>query len=176
VRVSRTSDDDERRTQHMDETTELIKAARQTQLEDLEAIVELLFGTTNCHGLSSIVGKMRAKIERRTEFGDAARAYTQAKLDHLELKSQIRAKARQCESLEEVDGPGGSYITGTPCWQQQTWTAPDDSEPLAVEDRCEACQESWELVQRRREIGRTLAGLATAMYGAFKREEDTHHG
>lgn len=104
-----------------------------------------------------------------TEFEKCAREYCEARLMYLDLKKQIRAKAAECDSLEEVNEPEHEYnpvIIGTPCWLETDGYG----DQLSVEDRCEACQENQVLVEKRRAIGRKLAGLAMAMYRAFQQE------
>jgi hypothetical protein len=83
------------------------------------------------------------------------------------LKRQIRAL--QCELVEEVNIPENEYnpcLVGTPCWMETDGYG--DSIP--IDDRCEACQEAWLLVERRREIGAKIPGLAAKMYAAYRWE------
>lgn len=105
------------------------------------------------------------KTSLTNDFELAASAYCAAKVAHLDLKKRVREM--RCENLKECEG--GSWL-GTPCWQVKTWIEPDDCEPLDPEEYCDTCKASLVLVERRREIGRRLAGLATKMYASFRGE------
>ena len=100
-------------------------------------------------------------------FVHAALAYTKAKLKHLALKREIRE--RVCENVEEVNEPEHEYnpvLIGTPCWLESDGYG----DRLSIEGWCDTCQKTFELVEKRRETGRTIAGLSSKLYAAYRWE------
>jgi len=84
-----------------------------------------------------------------TDWEDAAHRYCCAKLKHNALKREIR----ECVCERQA------HARMVPaCWL-------DDGVPW-----CDPCRRSAELVKQRRAIGRTIPGLAVAMYREFAKE------
>lgn len=122
------------------------------------------------YALEQLVTRLEKEMfsaRRHTDlFVVRARAYCDARLEYLDLKRQVAKMATECEALT-YDEQFGAY-SGTPCWKDTRFVPPDDAEELPIEDRCEVCQKSAALLERRRALGRRMSGLAAQMYAAYR--------
>jgi hypothetical protein len=105
-----------------------------------------------------------ARLRRWEEFYDAAIAYNRAKLKHLDLKRRIRALQFHCININPSEILPGAW-EGVPCWQERDGRG----EETQWDERCDACQDSYALVEQRREVGATISGLAARMYATFRK-------
>jgi hypothetical protein len=107
-------------------------------------------------------------MPKRDRFREAAAKYCEARLRYLELKRDLAETYWDCERVEHTSTPEGwDVYHGNPCHRNDDLADPYSGE-MDEDEYCEVCKARLPILEERRAVGLRLAGLASAMYQAYR--------